>query len=89
MYLNNTIKNILLKKLNFSNSTITAIEKDFELSAKVVGMMEILKWSGPTGRIKSEILKQLQQMERSARYSAGQNTKVKVEQAYLDHYSFK
>ena len=88
MFLDQKVKNILLNRLHLSSSAINAIDRDFDLSAKMIGILEIVKRSPPTPQIKNSIIKQLQSVEMAARYSKDSKSDNRVNQAYLEHYSF-
>ena len=88
MYLDKKTKHILLTKLHFSNSTIAKIDFNFELSAKTMGVMEILKRSAPSTTVKSEVLKQLETIQKCADKVSSKDSYSKVREANLEHYSF-
>lgn len=89
MYLDQKTKDILINKLKFSFSTIDMIDSNFELAAKAIGIMEILKKSPPSVKLKSHVIRQLLSIEKHAGFGFSNRDDKKVKQAYLEHYSFR
>ena len=86
MFIDSVTKNILLHKLNFTPNVLSALSGNIELSAKTLGLLEIIKNQNLTKRKRKVAITQLQQIKKTL--SKSQSARSRIQKDYEKHYSF-